>query len=133
MSSSSSQACFAFLDCPLDTANCAVQGDCISGDQGCVRFQCDKVGQCFGTTVGPPLVTENGDDCLQACKDEPGCFWYTWDSGNNFCTLLEDCPVIDDTHLDFEYGEKDCDLTPVPTDPGGKKPLSSCKSEILSQ
>ena len=116
----SDQACFAFVECKdLSVSTCSAEGDCVSGDVECEDAQCDLAGQCDGGLVRFE-TTPTRDSCLQLCKDEPACAWYTFDSSNNFCTLSSNCAFLDANCVTCVAGEKDCDLGTGPVDPGSK-------------
>ena len=59
----------------------------------------------------------NEDECLNLCKDDSSCAWFTYFRAPSECVLYFDCPMIDETCEDCFSGERSCivDLKPPPT------------------
>ena len=62
-------------------------------------------------------MVANEDECLNLCKDDSSCAWFTYFRAPSECVLYFDCPMIDETCEDCVSGERSCivDLKPPPT------------------
>ena len=61
----------------------------------------------------------NKDACLQACKDSPGCGWYSYNVETTICLEFTTCE-IDSSSTDFISGQVSCEVsttTLAPTTP----------------
>ncbi len=63
-------------------------------------LQCWVSGRCDGTLLQESSV-DASRECLQACKEEEGCEWFTYDFEDGACLLYTDCLL-----LDTRYGVK---------------------------
>ncbi len=71
---------------------------------------CFVQGECIGNTF---FLTEAEDleECLQDCKDNLGCRWFTFHSfktPKSMCILYYDCPTLDMTCDTCISGERRC-------------------------
>ncbi len=48
------------------------------------------------------------DDCLNLCKNDGDCSWFSFDPQRNVCFLFKDCPSLDEACQDCVSGEKGC-------------------------
>ena len=48
--------------------------------------------------------------CLEKCKNNKLCNWYSYAEEFKLCMLLEDCRNLDENQPKFESGQKDCPL-----------------------
>ncbi len=46
-----------------------------------------------GADVIDELVLGSDSECLEACRGEGGCAWFTFDGAESACALLADCPA----------------------------------------
>ena len=102
-----SKGCLGFVSCDhLSSESCT---DCVSGDKECEPYQCNIQGRCSGTLVRF-LQAPDVDYCAEACHTYTNCTWWTYDQGGSskFCTLMGDCPVLDETCLTCISGEAGC-------------------------
>ena len=121
--------CFALTNCAqFSNTTCSV---CVSGEVAC-DLPCCLSGRCDGLLVSF-LVTSSANECLDACKAETRCGYFSFDSSDGLCTLTRDCPHIDECPV-CVYGKRECvdectdptlptDATTVVTEPPliGKK------------
>ena len=57
-------------------------------------LQCWVPGSCQGDVIDShPVAGE--ESCLDACKDESDCSWFTYDDSNGLCLLLANCEAVD--------------------------------------
>ena len=105
---SSSGECRQYYDCD----NFAPQtcSDCSTGMKNCSLSICFKQGFCIGRLSQTDYL-ENADDCLDLCKSDANCEWFSFDQANRgYCALTVDCPVLDPACLneDCVHGQRDC-------------------------
>ena len=55
------------------------------------------------------LIKSSSDQCLNACKDEELCSYFSYNSDNGFCLLFQTCPLLDETDTDYVSGNVVCD------------------------
>ena len=48
------------------------------------------------------------DDCLNLCKGEVTCQWFSYDLTQRICILLYTCPELNENFKDYLSGEVDC-------------------------
>ena len=53
---------------------------------------------------------------FQACQATPGCNWYTYYPGNEFCLYFSDCTISTGSCAECTSGESDCPYSPGGTD-----------------
>ena len=87
--------------------------DCMSGQAQCVPKEptCSVKGECKGNML---FLTEAEDqeECLQDCKDNLGCRWFTFHSfksPKSMCILYYDCATLDETCDTCISGERRCE------------------------
>ena len=51
----------------------------------------------------------NKDQCLEACKNEDSCGWFSFNKEKRFCLLFQSCPTIDENETHFLTGQLDCE------------------------
>ena len=79
-------------------------------------------------------------DCWAKCKDDDGCAWYSLDTIQKSCYLLQNCPTIDEDLEYFTSGQVTCQFgtstleptistTPSP-DKGYSQSTKICFSEF---
>ena len=74
--------------------NATLCPNCVSGENGCApRPTCWVEGQCEGRFLHLGQ-SDTKEDCLNLCKNNPECQWFTWDSRDEACLLFRDCPSI---------------------------------------
>ena len=108
-----SMFCEEFANCSrLDTTS----GLWISGESGCDLPQCWIQGQCLGLAHDQKEVGSE-DECLNLCKSDLTCSWFTYFKVPSECVLYANCPEVDETCLECVTGEKGCsvDSKPQPT------------------
>ena len=129
-----SSACFAFVDCAeLTSSSCT---DCISGDVTCTEQPCFLSGRCDGTLLYF-AVAENPDECLDACKSDPECSYFSFDSSDNFCILTTNCQTVDECDT-CVYGNRGCENQPMSSTTAATEPpvigksgfLAHCKQQV---
>ena len=49
--------------------------------------------------------------CLEKCKEDNTCNWYSYAEELKSCILLEDCKKFDEKEPKFESGQKECPLS----------------------
>ncbi len=55
-------------------------------------------------------VLPSADACLAMCQSTDGCLWYTYDSDDDACVLLDNCPdVFTDDCTTCVYGHMLCE------------------------
>ena len=76
--------------------------------------QCFQSGKCMDSvTVGVATATDEFA-CLDLCKANQECLWFTYSTLTNLCLLFKDCLVLDEeTCPECLTGEQDC----IPDDP----------------
>ena len=65
----------------------------------------------LGVSVGianSPAISE--DECLADCKTTDGCEWYTYDTSQETCSFLQNCPFMDTGCTTCVHGEDQCDI-----------------------
>jgi hypothetical protein len=85
--------------------------DCLNGPASCEppAPQCWIQGRCLGNLLGlEPVSTK--EECLELCKSTKGCNWFTIkDMGSfSYCTILHDCPKLDENCSNCISGERRC-------------------------
>merc|ERR1712062_28248 len=80
---------------------------CVSGRKNCPTNFCGIDGFCLGTLIKSfPSIKDHTyarHDCHSACKDEPGCKFFSFSPEiDQNCYLFQDCPSIDETYSVFE-------------------------------
>ena len=58
----------------------------------------------------------NQDACLQACKDSPGCGWYSYNAETTICLEFTTCE-IDSSATDFISGQVSCEISTTTLEP----------------
>ena len=65
-------------------------------------------GYCFGSNLGV-AVASSADECLERCRANPSCQWFTFNSLNGACSLTADCQWLDLTcGQDCTHGMRSC-------------------------
>ena len=99
-------ACNAFSDCPsLETDACP---NCVSGEDECEAYTCFVPGECLGFFLDHIDLT-SADECLQECKGNNFCEWFTFFEESNICYLYSTCNEIDQECQNCVTGEDECD------------------------
>ncbi len=70
-------------------------------------LQCWVQGSCQGILVDD-TASDSGNDCLEICQDTENCSWFTYDSVEGDCILLEDCQQLDTTCVTCSSGQRSC-------------------------
>ncbi len=70
-------------------------------------LQCWIAGNCQGTPIDEES-TADGNSCLDLCKANSDCLWFTFNPADESCLLLEDCQDIDDSCIDCLSGQRQC-------------------------
>ncbi len=78
---------------------------------------CWVTGLCEGIVVDV-TISEDGNSCMDLCIQNDDCLWFTYDSSDNACLLLEDCQQLDSTCDSCLSGHRLC-----PAQQEGKKNL----------
>ena len=85
--------------------------------QATMCLQCNIQGSCEGNLID--VLTESSVlSCLESCVQYPTCQWFTFNSIDNSCLLLENCPTITECTT-CTSGEKDCGDRPILLIAGG--------------
>lgn len=104
--------CFVLKDCPsMQNEN---QGICQSGENECEDSapQCNVDGCCQGTSI-QFIITDSAGKCLDACKDDSECRWFSYQTENRVCSLLKDCNSWQHENEGVcVSGESQCDAQP---------------------
>ena len=53
------------------------------------------------------LQSQSFSACLNKCKSDELCNWYSYNEENKLCVLLEDCE-LDENQIGFESGQAEC-------------------------
>ncbi len=70
-------------------------------------LQCWVQGRCQGVLIDEvPVLT--GNDCMDLCKADSNCLWFTYNSLDNACTLLQDCQQLDPACGSCLTGQRQC-------------------------
>ena len=105
--------------------SCATFSTCHSWDTGCEscisgEFDCKGPAQCFvsgrctqSVSVGIDF-TDSTEDCLNQCKANSECAWFSFDPSMKSCILLSECNTLDTSNYGMGCsrcisGEKDCE------------------------
>ncbi len=101
--------CYEFDSCSSLDTTCQ---SCFSGERTCEGRVCGVQGYATGP-IRSQMGTVDEQACLDACKADSGCTWYTWSSVGSFCTLLQEFDYIDTADIFSVSGESGCgDLPP---------------------
>ena len=57
--------------------------------------QCFQPGECLDSVTVGVVITTDEFACLDLCKTNQGCGWFTYSTLINLCWLYTDCPVLD--------------------------------------
>lgn len=103
------QECFAYSDCPnITTAECS---DCFSGQLSCLDdLVCNQPGICQGPQIDHEVVN-NVDECIEFCRSNDNCQWYTFFPDTGTCSLTDNCVDLDDECEECITGQKHCSST----------------------
>ena len=83
----------------------------------CLLFQiafaivCNEVGFCSGGDFVDFQTTLNSDECLDLCKLNSNCSWFSYNDNDNTCLLTRNCPSQDPVcqdQLACKYGQVEC-------------------------
>ena len=101
--------CYLYENCiMLDAETCP---DCISGKKECVvnEPKCEVQGECKGIAEQDESV-QTVEECLQLCKSNSGCAWFTFNKLYFHCFLFEICSNIDVSSCGDNCisGQKEC-------------------------
>ena len=107
-----SESCELFSSCgTVDDTLCP---ECISGQKECSIPEptCWVQGNCHGnvTHTEDNIITK--EDCLSICKEFSLCNWFTYFSERTVCTLMLDCPALDEGCTTCVSGESRCEISP---------------------
>ena len=83
--------CQLYKNCyMLDAVSCH---DCLSGEKECLspEMKCDMTGSCYGIPFARTNMSKNPDECLELCKVDTICKWFTFESTNQTCNLFREC------------------------------------------
>ena len=82
-----------------------------AGDRNCtVPIVCEEPGECIDIVVGAMEVSDV-DNCIQACRDNLNCRFWTLDPDQGYCVLFSGCKDVDNsTCPSCIYGEADCPI-----------------------
>ncbi len=67
-------------------------------------MECWLEGRCVGVLIGESSGLDE-TECLEACRSDDSCLWFTHDSDGNVCLAFQDCETLDtscDTCLSSE-------------------------------
>ena len=63
---------------------------------GSTALECGQLGQCLDATVIGVTYPDSAISCLQDCKGQENCLFYTFQPEiNNLCELLSSCETFD--------------------------------------
>lgn len=80
----------------------------ISGDRDCGEIKCGLPGQCIDVVVNYVQVTKQ-NLCIGACKEEPLCSYWTYNTFGGQCSMYSNCSKVDTVGCpDCFYGEQIC-------------------------
>ena len=98
--------CMEFSNCiELTTEQCQ---NCISGQKTCLDpLQCSVVGECHGTYNFAYGNINSEANCLEICKSENTCQWYTYFTEFQYCLTFDDCS-LDESEPNAISGQKNC-------------------------
>ena len=103
-----SNGCSEYSDCESLNQTCST---CLSGLKDCpVQLLCNQQGFCNGHIDGEPEFLPDEEACLDKCKADANCEWYSYNKNTGACTLLRDCPFLDLTCTECSSGQRDCPL-----------------------
>ena len=126
---------FTFFD---DTENCILQLDCPFIDKSCQfchvgqtscperEAHCQLQIACNGQLVAPLESALDDQKCLESCKENSQCRWFTFLTDVKSCSLMSDCDIYDDTCQNCISGESNCEASP----PIGNSTGDECKKLI---
>ena len=66
-----------------------------------------SIGSCLGPFIDGKALSD-ADECRDACKTEELCKWWTYNNADQFCSLLGDCVIRDETCDDCVFGHETC-------------------------
>ena len=71
--------------------------------------QCYVEGECLDSQLVNLTLQDNYNGCLNDCKDNMDCQWFTFKGSGNVCLLLSDCITVSTENCQDCYsGEKTC-------------------------
>ena len=59
-------------------------------------LQCFLPGECTNGTLLTAQASTNEYECLDLCKSQPNCTWFTFNPESNACLLYENCDSMDE-------------------------------------
>jgi len=69
--------------------------------------QCFIEGRCIESQHVDVQISKNEIECLEICKSNERCNWFSFKPESNFCDLLDNCTQLEDTNL-FISGSRNC-------------------------
>ena len=105
-------SCLLYADCDEYNPNGCTEhehAECWTGAPNCDI--CFEKGFCDNGVFINVGNENSAQECLEWCRSEVGCKWFSWDGENNgFCLLTGDCPDMSPvcTNADCIYGQKEC-------------------------
>merc|ERR1712038_1426426 len=101
--------CVLFGNCTESgNPNQVVCPDCISGQKLCPARECHGAFKCEGHFIDSFNIAHL-EDCIEACRDDESCMWYTLEKTHDHCVLYEDCDVQNDCAT-CASGTRDCSV-----------------------
>ncbi len=74
------------------------------------ELPCDAPGKCEGGRELNEVVLGSSLECHTMCVEEKECVWYTYDSDDSACILMDGCPdVFTDNCPSCVYGHTLCE------------------------
>ncbi len=70
-------------------------------------LQCWIPGNCQGILIDE-VTANDGNACLDLCKANEDCLWFTFNLEDNACVFLEDCQDVDLGCINCLSGERQC-------------------------
>ncbi len=71
---------------------------------------CSLAGQCLESLFITEATTANAQGCLEECKENQACQWFTYKPANDVCDLFKTCGYVSNENCpDCLSGQKECD------------------------
>ena len=71
--------------------------------------QCYVEGECLDSQLVNLTLQDNYNDCLNDCKDNMDCQWFTFEGSGNSCLLFSDCKTLSNVKCQNCYsGQRTC-------------------------
>ncbi len=72
-----------------------------------IDLQCWIPGNCQGILIDEG-TTADGNSCLDLCKANDDCVWFTFNPADESCVFLEDCQEVNEDCTDCLSGQRQC-------------------------